>query len=167
MAQRCTAHLGPFNFRLFRWLGCALLRSLLTSLHTTRDEPWCLLVCRSIVCCAQATALSTWFAGVAACMWSCECRHSPGVRQTCHSPHAESAHIHTHAVDEAAAQRARLDVAVIIFTKPWPWPLIVYLGWVDKYVYLLCISCVFSNYFKMVKYMGTATSGTLPRHPYF
>ena len=44
---------------------------------------------------------------------------------------------------------------------------VVYLGWVEKYMYLFCISCVFAKYFKMVKYMGTATSGTLPRHPYF
>ena len=81
----------------------------LSSLHfTLRDGPWHLCSCRSFVCCAQATTLSTWLAGVAACMWLCECWHSQGMRQTRHSPHAESAHIHTHAVDEAAAQRARL-----------------------------------------------------------
>ena len=81
----------------------------LSSLHfTLRDGPWRLCSCRSFVCCAQATTLSTWLAGVDACMWLCECWHSQGMRQTRHSPHAESAHIHTHAVDEAAAQRARL-----------------------------------------------------------
>ena len=105
---RGSPGLAAFNCFL-RWLGaCCLRRALFTSLHTLRDGPWRSCIGRSCVCCAQATALAAWTAGAAAYAWLCECRHSPGMRQTCHSPHAESAHIHTHAVDEAAAQRARL-----------------------------------------------------------
>ena len=83
-----TPHLERWAVALVHWPIVCLLRA---------GDCACRVDCR---CCT-------------AYAWLCECRHSPGMRQPCHSPHAESAHIHTHAVDEAAAQRARPAVVVV------------------------------------------------------